>query len=82
MLDVKDTAGSVPEGYDAVGPRGEVAGRDFTAFWLPGGKVVAAMPANDWDAIDSLRALVGREATAAVRDTAISLDEARAAGEG
>lgn len=70
------------EGYDEVVIRGSIAGRSFTALWITDGHVAAGMHVNDWDAADSLRALVGREATAAVRDTAISLDEARAAGEG
>ena len=35
---------------------------------------------DDWDAIDSLRALVGRRATAAVRDPAIALDAASVSG--
>lgn len=70
------------EGYDEVVIRGSIAVRSFTALWITDGHVAAGMHVNDWDATDSLRALVGREATAAVRDTAISLDEARAAGEG
>ena len=39
----------------------EGAGSDaFTAFWLSGDRVDAGMHANDWDAIDDVRALVGR----------------------
>ena len=54
--------GSVgPDGYDQVVVRGDTsaAGGAFTAFWLPGGQVLAGMHANDWDATDHLRAIVG-----------------------
>jgi ABC-type dipeptide/oligopeptide/nickel transport system permease subunit len=50
-----------PEGYDDVVLRGDTASRVFSAFWLHGGRVLAAMHANDWDQIDPIRALVGRE---------------------
>ncbi len=49
-----------PDGYDEVVIRGDVAKRVFTAFWVAGGKVVAAMQANDWDASDTLRPAVGK----------------------
>ena len=39
--------------------RGDVEGRVFTAWWLDGSRVVAGMQANDWDAIDVVRRLVG-----------------------
>ena len=47
-----------PEGYDGVVLRGDVPGRRFAAFWLSGGRVLAGMHVNDWDAIDALRAIV------------------------
>ena len=47
-----------PDGYDQVVLRGDVAGRVFTAFWVKDGRVVAGMHANDWDAIDPIRAIV------------------------
>jgi len=51
--------GSVgPGGYDEVVLRGDPDGLVFTAFWVAGGKVVAGMHANDWDAIDPVRAIV------------------------
>ncbi len=49
-----------PGGYDRVVLRGDVEGRVFTAWWLDGTRVVAGMHANDWDAIDVVRGLVGR----------------------
>jgi 3-phenylpropionate/trans-cinnamate dioxygenase ferredoxin reductase component len=54
--------GSVgPDGYDEVVLRGDLATRVFSAFWLRGGRVLAGMHANDWDQIDPIRAIVGRE---------------------
>jgi 3-phenylpropionate/trans-cinnamate dioxygenase ferredoxin reductase component len=54
--------GSVgPDGYDEVVLRGDVGTRVFSAFWLQGGRVLAAMHANDWDQIDPIRGIVGRQ---------------------
>ena len=50
---------ATPGGYDRVVLRGDVEGRVFTAWWLDGSRVVAGMQANDWDAIDVVRRLVG-----------------------
>jgi len=47
-----------PDGYDEVVLRGDVPGRLFTAFWVGGGRVLAGMHANDWDAIDPVRRIV------------------------
>ncbi|MFC7359415.1 NAD(P)/FAD-dependent oxidoreductase [Nocardioides astragali] len=70
------------EGHDEVVIRGSIADRRFTALWIAGGRVAAGMHVNDWDATDSLRALVGRRAIPAVRNPSLTLGEARAAGEG
>ena len=43
---------------DEVVVHGDLAGRQFRAFWTREGRVVAAMHANDWDATDDLRAAV------------------------
>jgi 3-phenylpropionate/trans-cinnamate dioxygenase ferredoxin reductase subunit len=48
-----------PDGYDEVVVRGDLSKRVFTAFWVHDGRVVAGMHANDWDAIEPLRAVVG-----------------------
>jgi 3-phenylpropionate/trans-cinnamate dioxygenase ferredoxin reductase subunit len=56
-----------PEGFDRVVVRGTPGGDDggtFTAWWLRGAKVVAGMHANDWDAIDHVRRIVGTEVDA------------------
>ena len=63
-----------PGGYDEVVVRGDLSGdRVFTALWLKDGRVVAGMHANDWDAIDPLRKVVGTEATDRVRDPSVAL---------
>ena len=66
-----------PDGYDEVVFRGDVAGREFIAFWLGnGGRVLAGMNVNIWDASDAIQALVrgGRQADKnALRDPAIPL---------
>lgn len=47
-----------PSGYDRVVFRGDVAGREFIAFWLSGGRVLAGMNVNVWDVTDPIRELV------------------------
>jgi 3-phenylpropionate/trans-cinnamate dioxygenase ferredoxin reductase component len=69
--------GSVgPNGYDEVVLRGDVSTRVFTALWLKGRRVVAAMHANDWDQIDPIRGIVGREVDRdRLADASVPLDE-------
>ncbi|MGV9775494.1 NAD(P)/FAD-dependent oxidoreductase [Streptosporangium sp. NPDC003464] len=38
-----------PGGYDSVVVRGDLEARDFHAFWLAGGRVVAGMHVNRWE---------------------------------
>jgi 3-phenylpropionate/trans-cinnamate dioxygenase ferredoxin reductase subunit len=47
-----------PDGYDEVVFRGDVARREFIAFWLSGGRVLAGMNVNIWDVNDAIRELV------------------------
>jgi 3-phenylpropionate/trans-cinnamate dioxygenase ferredoxin reductase subunit len=56
-----------PGGYDQVVLRGDVAGREFLACWLSGGRVLAGMNVNIWDQTDAIQALVrsGRPVAAA-----------------
>ncbi|HLN78382.1 MAG TPA: FAD/NAD(P)-binding oxidoreductase [Nocardioidaceae bacterium] len=52
-----------PEGYDEVVLQGDPHGsRQFRAFWLRDDVVLAGMHANDWDAMDPIRSVVGRPA--------------------
>jgi 3-phenylpropionate/trans-cinnamate dioxygenase ferredoxin reductase subunit len=48
-----------PDGYDRVVIRGTPDDGTFTALWLRGSGVLAGMHANDWDAMDSIRTMVG-----------------------
>jgi 3-phenylpropionate/trans-cinnamate dioxygenase ferredoxin reductase subunit len=45
-------------GYNEVVTRGDVTAREFVAFWLRGGRVVAGMNVNVWDVQDDIQALV------------------------
>jgi 3-phenylpropionate/trans-cinnamate dioxygenase ferredoxin reductase component len=52
-------AGYVPRGVTpTVVTRGDVAGREFMAFWLDGGHVLAGMHINVWDTIDAVQDLI------------------------
>ncbi|TDE10959.1 NAD(P)/FAD-dependent oxidoreductase [Jiangella asiatica] len=47
-----------PGGYNRVVYRGDVAGREFIAFWLLDGRVVAGMNVNVWDVGEPIKALI------------------------
>jgi 3-phenylpropionate/trans-cinnamate dioxygenase ferredoxin reductase component len=47
-----------PGGYDRVVFRGDVPGREFLAFWIAGGRVLAGMNVNIWDVNDKIAAIV------------------------
>jgi 3-phenylpropionate/trans-cinnamate dioxygenase ferredoxin reductase component len=47
-----------PGSYERVVFRGDVAGREFMAFWLDGGRVLAGMNVNIWDVNDAIQNLV------------------------
>ncbi|MGH3280952.1 MAG: NAD(P)/FAD-dependent oxidoreductase [Trebonia sp.] len=66
-----------PAGYDDVVVRGDLAGREFIAFWLAGGRVLAGMNVNVWDVSDSVQRLIrsGRVVDpAALADPHVPLD--------
>jgi NADPH-dependent 2,4-dienoyl-CoA reductase/sulfur reductase-like enzyme len=56
-----------PGSYDQVLYRGDRPGREFIAFWLSGGAVVAGMNVNVWDVNDDIQALIrsGKQVDAA-----------------
>ncbi len=65
-------------GYDEVVFRGDQAAREFVAFWLSGGKVVAGMNVNVWDVTDAVKALIRKGTVIDQRmllDTAIPLSQ-------
>jgi len=47
-----------PGSYDQVVYRGDVGAREFIAFWLSGGVLVAGMNVNVWDVTDDIQALI------------------------
>jgi len=58
--------GHVPRGRDAaVVVRGDLERREAVVLWHDDGLVLAGMHLNTWDAIDGLRAVVGRRVDAA-----------------
>jgi 3-phenylpropionate/trans-cinnamate dioxygenase ferredoxin reductase component len=70
-----------PGGYDEVVFRGDAGKREFIAFWLSGGRVVAGMNVNIWDINDEIQDLIrsGQPADPArLADPAVPLDEVAA----
>jgi len=68
-----------PGGYDQVIFRGDKDGREFVAFWLSGGRVLAGMNVNVWDVNDAIQDLVrGGQAVdpAKLADPGVPLDQA------
>lgn len=58
--------------------RGDVAGREFIAFWLAEGRVVAGLNMNVWDVNEEIRELIrSRQPVDAKRlaDTDVGLEE-------
>jgi 3-phenylpropionate/trans-cinnamate dioxygenase ferredoxin reductase subunit len=46
------------EGFDTVVIRGDMESREFIAFWLREGRVLAGMNVNVWDVTDPIQALI------------------------
>jgi 3-phenylpropionate/trans-cinnamate dioxygenase ferredoxin reductase subunit len=46
------------EGFDTVVIRGDMEAREFIAFWLREGRVLAGMNVNVWDVTDPIQALI------------------------
>jgi 3-phenylpropionate/trans-cinnamate dioxygenase ferredoxin reductase subunit len=64
--------------WDEVVFRGDVNAREFVAFWLRDGRVLAGMNVNVWDVTDDIQELVRSRATidrARLTDTDVPLDE-------
>ncbi|MET9400773.1 FAD-dependent oxidoreductase [Kitasatospora sp. NPDC002965] len=52
-----------PGGYDKVVFRGDVKAKEFIAFWLKDGRVLAGMNVNIWDVVDPIRNLIRSQRT-------------------
>ena len=66
-----------PGGYDEVVFRGDREGREFIAFWLADGRVIAGMNVNVWDVTDPIKALIRSRRQIdrdRLADPAVSLD--------
>lgn len=51
--------GHVPRGTAAeIVVRGDLAGREFVAFWVLDGRVLAALAVNVWDTVEPVKALI------------------------
>ncbi|HEY8719783.1 NAD(P)/FAD-dependent oxidoreductase [Pengzhenrongella sp.] len=67
-----------PGEYDQVVLRGDVAKREFLAFWLSDGRVLAGMNVNVWDVVGEVEELIGRGRqvdVARLADVAVPLAE-------
>ncbi len=67
-----------PDGYDQVVYRGDVAAREFVAFWVHDGRVLAGMNVNVWDVTDGIQSLVRSGAKVdpdRLADPSVPLDE-------
>jgi 3-phenylpropionate/trans-cinnamate dioxygenase ferredoxin reductase subunit len=67
-----------PGGYDQVVFRGDREGREFVAFWLRDGRVLAGMNVNVWDVNEAIQAIVRGGRTVDVSrlaDPAVPLEE-------
>jgi 3-phenylpropionate/trans-cinnamate dioxygenase ferredoxin reductase subunit len=70
--------GDVRDGYDQVVVRGDLEGREFIAFWLKDGRVLAGMNVNVWGVTDSIKNLIrsGHPVTGdALADASTPLDD-------
>jgi 3-phenylpropionate/trans-cinnamate dioxygenase ferredoxin reductase component len=57
-LGMEYTGYAEPGGYDQVVFRGDVPGREFIAFWLADGRVLAGMNVNVWDVAEDIERMV------------------------
>ena len=58
QYDVGMEYGGFASSSDEVVIRGDVAKREFIAFWVSDGRVVAGMNVNTWDVNDAIRELI------------------------
>jgi hypothetical protein len=68
-----------PGSYDQMIFRGDVAKREFIAFWMSNGRVVAGMNVNIWDVTGAIQDLIRSGQAidpARLADPAVPLEEA------
>jgi 3-phenylpropionate/trans-cinnamate dioxygenase ferredoxin reductase subunit len=83
-LGMEYTGLAEPGGYDSVVTRGAPESGEFIAFWVGGGRVLAGMPVNQWDLVDSINVLIESGAQidpGALADPDVPLDSLAGAGE-
>ncbi|MFJ5599944.1 NAD(P)/FAD-dependent oxidoreductase [Micromonospora parva] len=77
-LGMEYTGYAPPGGYDTVVVRGDLAKREFIAFWTAGGRVMAGMNVNIWDVTPQIQNLIrGKKPVdlARLADPGIALDD-------
>jgi len=75
-------AGWVPPGAAAdLVIRGDLAAREFVAFWMVDGRVAAGMNVNVWDVTDDIQALIHAGLRGATFDPAALADPDTALGD-
>lgn len=70
-----------PGDYDQVVFRGDVEAREFIAFWLSEGRVLAGMNVNVWDVVEDIKVLISSGALVnpeQLADPDVPLGESRA----
>jgi 3-phenylpropionate/trans-cinnamate dioxygenase ferredoxin reductase subunit len=71
--------------WDRVVFRGDVAGREFVAFWMAGDRVVAGMNVNVWDVMDAIQHLIRERVPVddeRLTDTGVALHELAGTAQG
>ncbi|MEU8606522.1 FAD-dependent oxidoreductase [Actinoplanes sp. NPDC048791] len=77
-LGMEYTGYAPPSGYDTVVVRGDLAKREFIAFWTAGGRVMAGMNVNVWDVTPQIEDLIRSRKPvdlARLADPGIALDD-------
>jgi 3-phenylpropionate/trans-cinnamate dioxygenase ferredoxin reductase subunit len=72
-----------PGGYDEVVIRGDTGTREFIAFWLSGGRLLAGMNVNVWDVSEQIQQLISSRAAvdaSRLADPAVPLEETARTG--
>jgi 3-phenylpropionate/trans-cinnamate dioxygenase ferredoxin reductase subunit len=85
QYDVGMEYSGLASGTDRVVTRGDVPGREFIAFWMTEGRVVAGMNVNVWDVTGPIQALIRSRAqvdVARLQDPDVPLEELVPAGDG